>query len=172
MFKRSLGIAAASVAVMIVGAAAPASAASKVVQDAQGDAQPRYDITSATFTNWDTRLSATARVDNLRYGGNQYFSLTFSPRNAPDVSYTASTRLRADNVLINRLTVHNELGETNRVPCNVTGIWSPEGDRVRVWVPRSCLEGLSGAQFMRAHLGPSSLAASQDHVRGGFVRQG
>lgn len=171
MFKRSVGVAASAIAVIAV-VAAPALGATKVVPDDHNDARPRFDITRATLNNGDQRLSGKAHVVNLRYGGEQYFSMTFSPRNSPDIYFTAFSKLHADNSLTNRLTVFNDIGEVSRIPCNVTSIWRPGADSVRVSIPRSCVEGLSGPQYMTVHLGPSARRASQDHVRAGFVRQG
>lgn len=172
MFRRSLGIVAASMAVTFVAAATPAVAVTEVVQDPRGDAIPRFDITRVRFDNGDTRLSAKAHVANLRYGGEQYFSFTFSPRNSPDIFFTAFSRLHADDTLTERLTVFNDIGEISRIPCNVRSVWQPEANTVRVSIPRSCVKGLSGRQYMTAHLGPSARRGTQDHVRAGYVRQG
>jgi hypothetical protein len=171
MLKRTGSIALSAIALTIAAAAAPATAATKVVSDPQGDASPRFDITSVLFNNGAKRLSATAHVDNLRYGGEQYFSFTFSPRNSPDVFFTAFSKLHADNSLTNRLTLFNDVGEVSRVPCNVASIWSPEADRVKVSIPRSCVDGLSGPQWMTANLGPTPRRAQQDHVLGRFVNE-
>ncbi len=172
MFRRSLGIVAVSMAVTFVAAAAPAVAVTKVVQDDQGDAVPRFDITSATFDNGDMRLSGRAHVANLRYGGEQYFSFTFSPRNSPDIFFTAFSRLHADDTITERLTVFNDVGEVSRIACDVRSAWQPEANTVRVSIPRSCVKGLSGRQYMTANLGPSARYGTQDHVRAGYVRQG
>jgi hypothetical protein len=171
MFTRSLSTLSAAVAVLAaIGAAAPASAATKVVSDAHGDARARFDITSGTFNNGEKRLSAKVHVDNLRYGGEQYYSLTFSPRHNPDIFFTAFSKLHADNSLTNRLTVFNDIGEVSRIPCNVTSIWSPESDTVKVSLPRSCVDGLTGSQYMSAHLGPSAHRNSQDFLLARYVR--
>jgi hypothetical protein len=172
MFKRSAASILTAIAAVTVTAIGPASAVTKVVTDDHGDAPARFDITRATFNNGDTRLSGKAHVDNLRYGGEQYFSFTFSPRNSPDIFFTAFSKLHADNTLTNRLTVFNDIGEVSRIPCNVTGIWSPESDTVKVSIPRSCVAELTGPQFMAAHLGPNARQGSQDHVIARFVRQG
>jgi hypothetical protein len=172
MFKRSAGIIAGSAVLVGVAATGSAFGATKTVSDHLNDAQPRFDITSATFKNAADRLSGKAHVVNLRYGGEQYFSFTFSPRNSPDVFYTAFSKLHADNSLTNRLTIFNDVGEIHHIPCNVTSVWRPGNDTVRVSIPRSCVEGLSGTQYMTANLGPSARRGTQDHVVARFVREG
>jgi len=172
MFKRSLGIGAASTAITVLVAAAPAVAATRVVLDDHGDAVPRFDITRATFGNGDNRLSGETHVADLRYGGEQYFSFTFSPRNSPDIFFTAFSKLHADDTITERLTLFNDIGEVSRIPCNVRSAWQPEANTVRVSIPRSCVKGISGRQYMTANLGPSARYGTQDHVRAGYVRQG
>lgn len=170
MFKHSAAMVAGSVAVLAVAGAAPALGDTKTVSDPTGDATARFDITRAAFNNGDQRLSGKAHVANLRYGGEQYFSFTFSPRNSPDIFFTAFSKLHDDRSLTNRLTVFNDIGEVSRIRCNVTSIWSPEADWVKVSIPRSCVDGLSGRQWMTANLGPSARRHRQDHVLAGYVR--
>ena len=172
MLKRPAALLAGVTAVLAITSAAPALGVVKVVTDDRGDAPARFDITRATVNNGDNRLSGKVAVDNLRYGGEQYFSFTFSPRNSPDIFFTAFSKLHADNSLTNRLTVFNDIGEVHRIPCNVTSIWRPENDIVKVSIPRDCVDGLSGPQYMTSHLGPSARRAGQDHVIAGYVRQG
>jgi len=173
MFKRSLCAIAGSIVLLAVAASGPAYGVTKVVPDDHGDAKARFDITKATFNNGDLRLSAKAHVPDLRNGGDQYFSMTFSPRNFPDIFFTAFGKLHRDDSITNRLTVFNDIGEVSRIPCKGTqSIWSPESEFVKVSIPRSCVEDLSGSMFMTANLGPSKRFASQDHVVGRFVREG
>lgn len=172
MLRRSTILATTALTLSVVAITGAAFASTKTVTDDRGDAQQRFDIAKVRFNNSDTRLSATARVPHLRYGGEQYFSLTFSPRNSPDIFFTAFTKLHADDTLTNRLTVFNDIGEVSRIDCRVGASWSPESHRVKVSAPRSCIEGLTGPQFMAAHLGPNAHRAQQDHVLGHFVRQG
>jgi hypothetical protein len=171
MFLRALSLATSAAAAAAVVTAAPALAATKVVHDPRGDAVPRFDITRTLFNNGDQRLSAKATVVNLRYGGEQYFSFTFSPRNSPDIYLTAFSKLHADNSLTNRLTIYNDIGEVSRLPCNVASTWRPEDDTVKVSIPRSCVDWLTGAVWMTSNLGPDAHRHSQDHVLGRFVRR-
>jgi hypothetical protein len=173
MFKRIAGVIAGSTAMLAVAVAGPAFGATKVVADDAGDAKARFDITSVTFNNGTQRFAAKAHVPDLRLGGEQYYSLTISPRNSPDIFFTAFGKLHRDNTITDRLTVFNDIGEVSRVPCaGVRSIWSPEGEFVKISLPRTCLGGVSGRMWMTANLGPSAKRASQDHVIGRFVRAG
>lgn len=172
MVKKSLSILASTFALTAVVAAAPASAVVKVVPDRHDDAKARFDIHRATFNNGEHRISGKAEVDNLRYGGDQYFSITFSPRGNPDIFFTAKTRLNDDDSLTNRLTLFNDIGEVSVIPCDVTSIWQPEDDRVRVSIPRTCIDWLTGTLSMSMHLGPNAHYGTQDHVNSRYVREG
>lgn len=172
MFKRIIAATAGLAAIVTGAAGVTALAATETHSDDRHDAAPRFDIVRAVFNNGDQRLSGKAKVANLRYGGEQYFSFTFSPRNSPDVYFTAFSKLHADDSLTNRLIVHNDIGEVSRIPCNVTSIWSPGADTVRVSIPRDCVDGLSGSQYMSVNLGPTARRGTQDRVIAASVRQG
>ncbi len=154
-----------AITVLLLGAfASPAAGQSKAVHDPRGDASsPRWDITRAKMTNGHDRIAGRAAVVNLRPGSG-YFALTFGQPSNPDNVFTASSRIRADGSLHNKLHIFGELVDHD-IACPVAATWRFATDTVRVSFPRSCLQGLRGPLTMRVSLGPLPRYHSQDHTR-------
>lgn len=168
---RTRVFAAVMMSLVLLGALAlPAAGQSKVVHDPRGDASsPRWDITRARLTNGHDRIAGRAAVVDLR-GGAGYFAVIFGQPSNPDNVFTASTRIRADGTLHNKLHIFGELVDHD-ISCPVTATWRFATDTVRVSFPRSCLQGLRGPLTMRVVLGPLPRFHSQDHSRRARVLQ-
>jgi hypothetical protein len=155
--------------VLIVATAGPAAAGSRSIRDAHGDAAPRWDMTRVKLTN-SAHIAGRAVVVNLRPGAG-YFAVRFGQPGNPDDIFTASSRIRADGTLHNKLHIFGELVDHD-IACNVSASWNFTDDVVRVSFPRSCLQGLHGPLKMQAGLGPLPRFHSQDHSRRVRVLQG
>jgi hypothetical protein len=149
--------------VLAATVAAPAVASSKSFPDPEGDAPPRWDMTHVKTTNGDELIGGRAVVVNLR-PGKGYFAVRFGQPSNPDNLFTASSRIRADGTLHNKLHIFGELVDHD-IACPVRASWRFAADTVRVWFPRSCLEGLNGPLIMSTALGPLPRFHSQDHSR-------
>ncbi len=149
-------------AVLIIATAGPATAGSRSIRDAHGDAAQRWDMTQVKLTN-SAHIAGRAVVVNLRPGAG-YFAVRFGQPGNPDDVFTASSRIRADGTLHNKLHIFGELVDHD-IACNVTASWNFTADVVRVSFPRSCLQGLHGPLTMQAALGPLPRFHSQDHSR-------
>ena len=147
---------------LIVATAGPAVAGSRSIRDAQGDAPPRWDMTQVKLTN-SGQIAGRAVAVNLRPGAG-YFAVRFGQPGNPDDLFTASTRIRRDGTLHNKLHIFGELVDHD-IPCHVSATWNFTADAVRVSFPRSCLQGLHGPLNMQAGLGPLPRFHSQDHSR-------
>src|SRR4051812_45265403 len=137
--------------VLVVATAGPALAGSRSIRDARGDAPPRWDMTHVKLTN-SGQIAARAVAVNLR-PETGYFAVRFGQPGNPDALFTASTRIRENGSLHNKLHIFGELVDHD-IPCDVDGRWNFTTDMVRVSFPRSCLQGLHGPLHMQAGLGP------------------
>jgi hypothetical protein len=154
--------------VLIVATAGPAAAGSRSIRDASGDAAPRWDMTQVKLTN-SGQIAGRAVADNLR-AGLGYFAVRFGQPGNPDDLFTASSRIRDDGSVHNKLHIFGELVDHD-IACDVTASWNFTADVVRVSFPRSCLQGLHGPLNMQAGLGPVPRFHSQDHSRSVRVPQ-
>jgi hypothetical protein len=156
-------------ALLVVMTAGSAVAGSRSVRDARGDASaPRWDMTQVKLTN-SAQIAGRAVVVNLRPGAG-YFAVRFGQPGNPDDLFTASSRIRKDGSLHNKLHIFGELIDQD-IPCHVSASWNFTADAVRVSFPRSCLQGLHGPLRMQAGLGPTPRFHSQDHSRSVRVLQ-
>ena len=164
MTHRHLATKALLLSLLLVAAlAGPAAASSKSFRDKQGDALPRWDMIRVKTTNNDETIAGRAAVVNLR-PGQGYFALRFGQPSNPDDVFTASSRIRADGTLHNKLHVFGELVDHD-IACPVSAAWQFDKNVVRVSFPRSCLQGLRGPLNMSTALGPLPRFHSQDHSR-------
>jgi hypothetical protein len=154
--------------VLIVATAGPAAAGSRSIRDARGDALSRWDMTQVKLTNSGV-IAGRAVAVNLREGAG-YFAVRFGEPGDPDDLFTASSRIRADGTLHNKLHIFGELVDHD-IACNVSASWNFSTDVVRLSFPRSCLQGLHGPLHMQAGLGPLPRFHSQDHSRTVLVPQ-
>lgn len=137
-------ITAAAAAAVMVASAPAVQAATLGWPDRRGDALPRYDLTSVTYTNSSSVVSARALVANLRLGRAMFgFNLWPGNGHVPDALYYATTRMRGDGSVTARLMLFTDV-DSVRVDCDIRAQWRPARDTVRLWFPQACLHWHSG----------------------------
>jgi len=129
----------ASVVLLAVG---PADAAHRTVQDTQGDAAPRLDITRYDVRNTSTRITAVIHVRNLKKTGvfqQRYYDSAFDD----EPSYGVQVHRDRHG----RLHVHafrdDENGDHDIACPQVRAHWRPVRDRVTTSMPVACTNGVA-----------------------------
>ena len=127
----------ALVVTMVGGATAPAHAATAAIRDQIGDAPARYDLGRVSVSNEPPGLSLTAKVRDLSRNGTQIFIANVTP--ASGASYYATTIRRANGTVVDKLVRFGEDGPDN-LRCDVSSRWQIGRSRIRMTIPRSCLD--------------------------------
>lgn len=140
---RWIRIAVPVAAIALVLTAAPAHAQTVTRQDRQGDAPPRIDVTSATYTHAADRLRVVAEIPDLGRSGTAALSL--SKFGVFEAGYVVEIKKRPGRTPRTALYYYNHFDLEPRACSSVTGVWGRE--RVILSVKRSCLRGHARARM-------------------------
>lgn len=169
---RRILIATIALALVALFSASPARSETVARKDPKGDAaSDRFDIRRAIYFNAPKYIGGRANVVDLR-GKATYYAVRFSPRDNPDLVFTASTRRTSSGRTVNDLSVFNGDGETITIPCRLKARWELARDVIELKVARTCLEGTYGRLYMNLSLGRTARVVTQDHARGSVVMRG
>jgi hypothetical protein len=153
-----------AVVAITVGLGAPALAATRVVGDPRGDANPRYDMVRVRFVNGDTRLAMHIRTTPGLHRGRGYADFHFSPNHGFTYYFEAVSRRTADGAVHNKLTMYTAQGHKT-LDCRIEARWAYAAHTVSIALPRSCASrDISGRLYMTADLGPSAEPMTQDFI--------
>jgi hypothetical protein len=152
------------VAITVGLGAAPALAATRVVGDPRGDANPRYDMVRVRFVNGDTRLAMHIRTTPGLRRGRGYADFHFSPNHGFTYYFEAVSRRTANGAVHNKLTMYTAQGHKT-LDCRIEARWAYAAHTVSIELPRSCASrDISGRLYMTADLGPSAEPMTQDFI--------
>lgn len=171
-FSKRLAVVATGCAAMLVLSVLPASAATKVVYDANGDGISGYDLTRTALHNAPRRITVRAHVNGLTLQrANVRFM--FSPVSDPYVVFIAKTFLRRDGRQTpqNLYVAYEGLPGAVRRPCAVGATWNVKLDYVRVSVPQACIRDDAGSLRMSVGIDKPGTGIS-DNTRHVKVRRG
>ncbi len=160
-------LAALTMALVTLGLLAPSStavAATVALEDKEGDAKARFDITRVTFVNSADVVGVKSRFRNLRGSGTQIFGMSLRSQGG-EGSYGAFTVRRANGTVTGELWRYDGDG-ASQLDCNVRARWRPGREVVRLRFPQSCLPD-RGRVFVSAYVdaGDGSAGEPADWTR-------